>query len=134
MHKQSAHPEAGSAEIALSALLGRSAAELAALTHLAADLQHRLGPSLLPAGIPPDLARALQSLDRMTQVMDDLSQLMAVASQIGPQDASLPAPPLLQAMRLVELRERLLPPHPAKPSATLVTLLSEPGDDGVFWL
>lgn len=134
MAEQPRDAGAGPTEIALSALLDRSAAELAALTHLAVDLQHRLGPSLMPAGISPDLARALQSLDRMTQVMDDLSQLMAVASQIAPQDANLPAPPLLQAMRLIELRDRLHPPHPAKPATPLATLLSTPTDDDVFWL
>ena len=134
MEEPSRNPAAGPAEIALSALLGRSSAELATLTHLAIDLQHRLGPSLMPAGIPPDLAQALQSLDRMTQVMDDLCQLMAVASRIAPQDASLPAPPLLQAMRLIDLRNSLHPPHAATPAAPLVTLLSKPGDDDVFWL
>ncbi len=127
MEEQSRSPAVGSTEIALSELLGQSAAELATLTHLAVDLQHRLCPSLMPAGIPPDLAQALQSLDRMTQVMDDLSQLMAAASRIAPQDAKLPAPPLLTAMRLIELRNRLHPPHPAKPAAPLVTLHVQAG-------
>jgi hypothetical protein len=134
MWEQGKNPGTRSTEIALSALLGQSAAELAMLTHLAVDLQHRLGPSLMPEGIPPDLAQALQSLDRITQVMDDLSQLMAVASQIAPQEANLPAAPLLQAMRLIELRNRFHPPQPANPVTPLVTLLSEQGDDDVLWL
>jgi hypothetical protein len=128
------NPGTGSTEIALSALFGQSASELAALTHLAVDLQHRLGPSLMPAGIPPDLAQAMQSLDRITQVMDDLSQLMAVASQIAPQDANLPATTLLQAMRLIELRNRFHPQQPVQPISPLVTLLTEQRDDDVFWL
>ena len=124
----------GSAGIALSALLGQSAAELAALAQMAADLQHRLGPSLMPAGVPPDVAQALQSLDRMTQVMDDLSRLMAVASRVAPQDADLPAAALLQAMRLIELRNRFRHGQPARPAAPLMTPLAEKGNDDVFWL
>lgn len=101
-------PAPGGAEIGLSALTGRIAAELGQLTGLAQILQDLLSAILAEAPSPPPGLAGLQVIDRLAQNMGELASLMTALSAASPRDATVNAALIQASIRLGDLSRRLL--------------------------
>ncbi len=75
--------------IGLSALSARIAAELDQMTCLATGLQIAFSRTLHPDGASPADLACLQSIDCLTQLLADLSRLIAVVADAAPPSASV---------------------------------------------
>ncbi len=107
----------------LATLLARVGTELAALTALAQDLQFALSDCAPNPPAAADTLAGLQSVDRITQTLSDLSRLIAALSDGPAQHGQPPGAELADMVVLRDLAARLFPAPggqtaPAEPEAT----------------
>jgi hypothetical protein len=107
------------ADFVAGALADRIGAEMAQLAELAVALQDTLTGFATNATADPQTIREVQSLDRLTQVLQDLTRVMAALAVGLPKDLRISAPPVLRVIRLYDLSRTLSAPDPrgAMPAA-----------------
>jgi hypothetical protein len=115
-------------EFAAGALAGRIGTEMAHLAELASALQDNLSGYLAVLASDGHAIRQVQSLDRLTQVLQDLTRVMAALADGLPKDLRLTASPVLRVIRLRDLSRALAASAPGGPLGSAETT----GD--VAWL
>lgn len=99
--------------IGLSPLTNRIAAELDRMAWLAAGLQVALSPAVRAGGLNTADLASLQAIDRLTQLLADLSRLMAVVADAAPPSASLTVADLREVIVLRDFLYRMTTPGAA---------------------
>jgi hypothetical protein len=102
----------GTTDFMAGALAHRIGAEIAQMAELAVALQDTLAGFVADAAADRQAIREVQSLDRLTQVLQDLTRVMAALAQGLPQDLRVAAPPVLRVIRLYDLSQTLAAPDP----------------------
>ncbi len=105
-------PLLGAPDFMAGALATRIGTEIAELAVLAVALQETLGGFVGNGAADRQAIREVQSLDRLTQVLQDLTRVMAALAKVLPKDLRVPALPLLHAIRLYDLSQTLAASDP----------------------
>lgn len=96
--------------IGLSPLTNRIAAELDHMAWLAAGLQVAFSSVLHAGDLNTAELASLQAIDRLTQLLADLSRLMAVVADAAPPSASLTVADLREVIVLRDFLYRMTTP------------------------
>lgn len=97
--------------VPLADLTARVGRELEALARMSISLQRALSASGIDSSLAPQIIRELQSIDRISQSLEDLGVFVStLAEQISP-DLACDADPIFASLRLQDLANALDPQH-----------------------
>lgn len=95
----------------LTARVGR---ELEALARLSVALQRALSASGIDGALSPQIIQDLQSIDRITQSLEDLGAFVGMLSTKIPTNLDCEADGIFAALRLQDIAVSLDPRHPTE--------------------